>query len=571
MNPAADSNRRPRSFGRRLLIRGAILPSLALLAVSVGCTATEDETTRVVLWHQMRPGDRAVLAERVREVEAADPGARVRAVYKETEELRSGLESAVLVGRGPDIVYGPADTVGVYAEIGALRDLRPYLTEEDREAFDPRALVYGPGPPDDGRDEDGSADENGSVAGSDDDSLLLVGDRFGNHLALVYDKRRISEPPRTTDELLALAKENTVDEDGDGRPDRYGLVWNYTEPFFVVPFLTGYGAWVFDESDGLDKSNGATGRSEPNLDTPEAREAYAFVASLRNEHGVLPLSADYNGASALFRSGKSAMLIDGAWSWAGLLAADAVDAAVAPLPDVSATWLPMKPMVAAKGYSLSVAATGERAELAGELIRYLTSEETQRVFLDRQKVLPARLTLRDEARGLGDAPLTASLAQLERGRAMPTSLEIRAVWDAMRPPYQQIMGGDATPAEATKAMQASALKKIATLKSDIRPDGTVWFVRIGGVLLLAMVGYAFGRWWRLLRQDFPRNKLAYALAAPAMVLIFITVVFPLAYNVVLSFSNMSLQNFRDWQVVGLHNYTNAISGSDAAIFWPVFF
>ena len=55
----------------------------------------------------------------------------------------------------------------------------------------------------------------------------------------------IKEPPKTTDELIELAVENTVDEDGDGRKDRYGLVWNFTEPFFAIPFLTGFGGWVF--------------------------------------------------------------------------------------------------------------------------------------------------------------------------------------------------------------------------------------------------------------------------------------------------------------------------------------
>ena len=68
---------------------------------------------------------------------------------------------------------------------------------------------------------------------------MQVGDRFGNHLALVYNRRFIKEPPKTTDELVELAMKNTVDENGDGRKDRYGLVWNFTEPFFAIPFLTG--------------------------------------------------------------------------------------------------------------------------------------------------------------------------------------------------------------------------------------------------------------------------------------------------------------------------------------------
>ena len=58
---------------------------------------------------------------------------------------------------------------------------------------------------------------------------------------------------------------------------------------------------------------------------------------------------------------------------------------------------------------------------------------------------------------------------------------------------------------------------------------------------------------------------------PAMALIFLTVIFPLAYNIVLSFSNMSLQSFQDWEIVGLHNYKEVFVGSASAKFWGVFF
>ena len=44
-----------------------------------------------------------------------------------------------------------------------------------------------------------------------------------------------------------MGKELTSDTDGDGRIDQYALTWNYTEPFFFIPFLTGFGGWVYDD------------------------------------------------------------------------------------------------------------------------------------------------------------------------------------------------------------------------------------------------------------------------------------------------------------------------------------
>ena len=129
----------------------------------------------------MRPADRAVLDSRIKIYEQQNPSVDVRALYKETEELRSGLESAVLVGAGPDIVYGPWDTMGVYNEIGAVQDMTPWFPPEVQREFDPRTLAILPDKQDPSHRK-----------------LVFVGDRFGNHLALVYNRNLLKnrrKPP----------------------------------------------------------------------------------------------------------------------------------------------------------------------------------------------------------------------------------------------------------------------------------------------------------------------------------------------------------------------------------------
>jgi arabinogalactan oligomer/maltooligosaccharide transport system substrate-binding protein len=41
--------------------------------------------------------------------------------------------------------------------------------------------------------------------------------------------------------------------------------------------------------------------------------------------------------------------------------------------------------------------------------------------------------------------------------------ELRAIWDAMRPSYQAVLGGAKTPRQAARDMQALALRKIAEM------------------------------------------------------------------------------------------------------------
>lgn len=527
-------------------MRGPLSLIVLIACLVTGCSQSDRQV--ITLWHQMRPEDRAILKDRVEAFEAIHPSIDVRTLYKENEELRSGLESAVLVGKGPDIVYGPSDPLGVYQTIGALQDLSPWFDEVAAE-FDTRALVRLPAADNPQRQD-----------------LVFVGDRFGNHLALIYNRDYLSDPPTTTSELRDLAIANTVDEDGDGRPERYGIVWNYTEPFFIVPFVTGYGAWVFEEG-----AISASGRPVPALDTPEMVAALKFVASLRSQHGVMPTSADYNAADSLFKEGKAAMIINGDWSWNGYLEQEGISAAVAPLPTVDETGIPMGPTIAPKGYSLSIASKGERAKWAAKLIQFLTSEETQQVFLDEQKIMPSRLAVRDSPVLKQDPTLRASVQQLENGRLMPTDTELRAVWDAMRPPYQQLMAGNADPEAAARAMQSKAKEKIKTITNSVQPDFTAPLVSLLGIATLVGLLAWQSRGLRAFVGDFARNRLAYLLIFPAMALIFLTVLFPLAYNVVLSFSNMSLSNFRDWEIVGLHNYASLLSGKQSAEFWGVFF
>jgi arabinogalactan oligomer/maltooligosaccharide transport system permease protein len=55
--------------------------------------------------------------------------------------------------------------------------------------------------------------------------------------------------------------------------------------------------------------------------------------------------------------------------------------------------------------------------------------------------------------------------------------------------------------------------------------------------------------------------------APAAIVMFGVVVYPFFYNVVISFSNMSLRHFRDWHLIGLKQYEEVFSGR---IFYTVF-
>ncbi|CUS94685.1 hypothetical protein JGI15_11251, partial [Candidatus Kryptonium thompsonii] len=46
---------------------------------------------------------------------------------------------------------------------------------------------------------------------------------------------------------------------------------------------------------------------------------------------------------------------------------------------------------------------------------------------------------------------------------------------------------------------------------------------------------------------------------PALLIMFGVIVYPFFYNIVLSFSNMSLRHFRDWKIIGFRQYVKVFT------------
>lgn len=381
----------------------------------------------VVLWEMMDPQERVLLEEHLATFAAAHPDVKVTTAHFGVEDVRNQFLTAALGGGGPDVVYGPSDQAGPFSVAGTIRPLEDVFGEEYFRRFHPLTT--------------------GKLAGHH----WAVPEQFGNHLVLVCNTDLVPEPPKSTDELIAMAKANTIDENGDGVIDRYGLVFETKEPFWLVPWLGGFGGWVMD------------GNAQPTLDTPAMASALGFVRDLKTKHGVVPKDCDYELADTLFREGRAAMTINGPWSWAGYRDAG-VSIRLASIPEVTATGMWPSPMVSYRGYSISKACREGNLPAAKLLIEYLTGPEVQRAYAERLGSLPSLVSLQADPAIEADAVLAPSMEQVRRGRPMPIVVEMRAVWDAMRPSFQNVMNGEATPEDAARAMQQLAVRKIAEMR-----------------------------------------------------------------------------------------------------------
>lgn len=69
-------------------------------------------------------------------------------------------------------------------------------------------------------------------------------------------------------------------------------------------------------------------------------------------------------------------------------------------------------------------------------------------------------------------------------------------------------------------------------------------------------------------EKLKSTAFAYLLVLPAAIVMFGVVVYPFFYNLVLSFSNMSLRHFQDWSLIGVRQYIKVFSEE---VFYSVFF
>ena len=382
------------------------------------------EPTVIRIWHQKDAAERDFLEQWVVQYNAAQDTVQVEMLYKETEELRNQYLFAAIGGKGPDLIYGPADNIGTLAITETARPLETVLPAAFVAGFDSTGLM------------------------TYDGHLLGIADQIGNHLTFVYNKALMPEPPRTLAALDSLGDALTRDTDGNGSPDQYALTWNYTEPFFFIPFLTSFGGWVLDAE------------GNPTLDTPEMVRAIQYVLDLRDTHNVIPRESDYETANTLFRDGAAAAIINGPWSWAGYGEAG-VDYALAPIPFNTETGLWAQPMASPKGYSVNPAVPAWKLPAVLGLLQLLTGDAIQTRMAERLSTIPVRTAVRNGPVMERNPILQQSLAQIAHSLPMPTEPQLRQVWDGMKGPYQLIMNGQVSAEDGARMMQENVEKRIA--------------------------------------------------------------------------------------------------------------
>jgi arabinogalactan oligomer/maltooligosaccharide transport system substrate-binding protein len=385
--------------------------------------------TKLVMWTKEGGSDLEFVKTLAKEFGDKN-GVSIEVVNKDVETLRTDFQTAALAGSGPDLLWTVNDHAGPFTVAGII-------ASTDEVGIDTSNLV-----------------KAALDAVTLDGKVWGVPISAGNQLLLLYNKKIIKDAPKTTDELISVAKANT-----DAAKGTYGFVYNQTEPFWMVPWLGGFGGTVF-------KDDGKT----PNLDTPEMVNTLKFLKDLKDQN-IVPSESDYNTADALFQEGKAAMIVNGDWSLstyagstASVTATKNLELGVAPMPTVSSTNKPAAPYTSGVYFMFPKGLSGDKLDAVKKFVEYVESPEVQTRFTTDLKRLPALQSALTSDTVTKDPILSGAANALPQGAGMPAQAEMRCNWDAMKPQMQAVLAGTSSPEDAAKEMQASADTCVKDLK-----------------------------------------------------------------------------------------------------------
>lgn len=399
--------------------RGTPTPTAtATLSAPIGApTVTASGPITLTLWEEDSDAADVLLDELAAAFMRDNPGVVIERTHFTYDELRNQFRAESLFdGEPPDLVRSPGEFTGPFGELKIVQAADELFAPALLDTFLPGAL-------------DG-ARLKGKVWG--------LPDNFGGHLMLLYNKSLVSEVPTETDAWVAQLKKLTDPANG-----RYGLVFNDTEAFWLIPWLSGYGGWPLDTNE------------LPALDTAEMIESLWFLHDLKYQYFVTPEKMDYTGAFEAFSQGAAAYAIDGVWNfdrYKGL----GVDLGVAMLPRVNKTQLLPAPMATGRYWFIAKHVEGAKLDAAKKFAEFMTAAPAQQDWLAKMQRLPSNKQVLGSRLITDDPLLQAAADQLRVARGVPPALEMTCAWRGMDAYFGKVMSNEVNPDDAPALMQAEA-------------------------------------------------------------------------------------------------------------------
>lgn len=322
------------------------------------------------------------LARAIADFERDHPGIKVEQQQVKWDQVDSKCMADFRAGIAHDVVWSSPQLLAKHAAVGDLLDLSPYLKWSEEEVAE---FAWNP--------------------------VWNVGERDGKRIAaslgahtrvVVYRRDLFQEAgldpdrlPENLDELLEYAKRLTVDRNGDGKIDQWGLGMymgpsRATIEIYFAPLVWHFGGTLWDE----------TTKKATFADSAGVRAA-TWLVDLVRRHQVTPPFVSSGAYDDVIMRGFFEGTLAMAWGWGSywiqvLEEKGWVSGLYPPSPEGRATVVGLfeiptrhKAMFT-NSWTVSVHALSSQPKLSVELIEYLLRPETLLSFPDGG--LPTRLS-----------------------------------------------------------------------------------------------------------------------------------------------------------------------------------
>ncbi len=400
---------------------------LLWLVGAIGCTQSGEGTDRaptvLVFKHGKLSGDGRVLSGLLRDFERQHEGVTVREELLPSDSDRQHQYYAMNLdgGKAPFDLLG-IDTIWAqeFAKAGWIAPLEGLLTPDEQMEFFPGPIE--------------AATFNGrlyAVPWYVDAGVLYYRRDLLDHHGL--------EPPRTWRDLVNMAK---LVLDAERNSDLAGFVWQgkqYEGLMCVTLEVL--------RSNGTDLWNG---------DRDRAEEALRFLRETISTHGITPLStsmADEESTRWIFGEGHALFMRNWPYAWSLLQQEGSPvrgKVGVVSLPAFSG--YASAPVLG--GWMLAIPNSSAHREVVGELIKFLTSPDTQRKVAVELGYNPVRRTLYADESLLEVRPLLKDLYPiLLEARPRPVTPYYLLISQAIQPEVSAAVVGRKSPKEALDAIR----------------------------------------------------------------------------------------------------------------------
>lgn len=396
---------------------GALLAGVLFAAGPVAEAATE-----LTVWHAYRGDEKAAFEKVVAQYNARQKGAVVKTLAVPYDAYADKITASVPRGKGPDVFIFAQDRLGGWVEAGqTIEPIDFFLDDKVTAQFVPGmmpAMTYR-------------------------DTVYGLPLNYKS-IAMIYNTALVKAPPRTTGELVKLAKGMT-----DASTGRFGLAYEYSNYFFHAALMNAFGGQVF-----------APG-PVPVIDSAQNVAAVKTMLKWYRKDGILPADPSSTLIASLFNDGKAAIVFSGPWFLGEVQ--DKVKYAISPLPTVDeAGGKPMRPWLTVEGVYVSAGSAHKEAAYA--FAEYLVSKDAAIVLALEGGQLPTNKAVYSDPRVMKNPTLQGFRKQLDTAVPMPNYAEMTLMWSPVTTAMNKIVKGSATPEVALEEAQETVKSNIGKLR-----------------------------------------------------------------------------------------------------------